>query len=62
MIAKLDVYKYDANGNMTSRNVLEGTEYKDYTLVYDADCVAPLWGNQLVSISGAATANFYCKT
>ncbi|MEK7802639.1 MAG: RHS repeat-associated core domain-containing protein, partial [Pseudomonadota bacterium] len=43
---------------MTSRHVLEGTTFKDYTLNYDADCEAPLWGNRLVSVTGNATANF----
>jgi hypothetical protein len=45
-------YGYDANGNMTSRHVLEGTIFKDFTLNYDTE-------NRLVSVTGAATANFY---
>ena len=45
-------YGYDDNGNMTSRHVLEGTTFKDFTLNYDAE-------NRLVSVTGAATANFY---
>jgi hypothetical protein len=51
----------DAYGNMTSRHVLEETTFKDFTLNYDAE-------NRLVSVTGAATANFYydadgkCKT
>ncbi|OQY82289.1 MAG: hypothetical protein B6D40_09395 [Anaerolineae bacterium UTCFX3] len=43
---------------MTSRHVLEGTTFSDYTLNYDADREAPLWGNRLVSVTGAATASF----
>ncbi len=46
-----NTYGYDANGNMTSRHVFEGTEFKDYTLTYNAE-------NQLVSVSGDATASF----
>lgn len=44
-------YSYDANGNMITRHVKEGTQFKDYTLNYDAE-------NRLVSVSGAATASF----
>jgi len=36
---------------MTSRHVFEGTQFKDYTLNYDAE-------NRLVSVTGNATANF----
>ena len=43
---------------MTSRHVFEGTQFNDYTLNYDADREAPLWGNRLVSVTGAATASF----
>ena len=43
-----NTYGYDANGNMTSRHV--GSQ--KFTLTYDAE-------NRLVSVSGAATANFY---
>ena len=47
-----NTYGYDANGNMTARHVKEGTQFKDYTLTYDAE-------NRLVSVNGAATVNFY---
>ncbi|HMN00461.1 MAG TPA: RHS repeat-associated core domain-containing protein [Anaerolineales bacterium] len=40
-------YSYDDNGNMTTRNV----DGQTYTLSYDAE-------NRLVSVSGAATANY----
>jgi RHS repeat-associated protein len=40
-------YGYDANGNMTSRNV----NGQSFTLTYDAE-------NRLVSVTGAATATF----
>ena len=43
-----NTYGYDANGNMTSRHV--GSQ--NFTLTYDAE-------NRLVSVTGAATANFY---
>ncbi len=46
-----NTYGYDANGNMTSRHVFEGTAFKDYTLTYNAE-------NQLDAVSGAATASF----
>ncbi|HPP62404.1 MAG TPA: RHS repeat-associated core domain-containing protein [Anaerolineales bacterium] len=46
-----NTYGYDQNGNMTSRHVFEGTQFKDYTLNYDAE-------NRLVSVTGAATASF----
>lgn len=46
-----NTYGYDANGNMTSRHVLDGATFKDFTLNYDAE-------NRLVSVTGAATANF----
>ncbi|RJP48658.1 MAG: hypothetical protein C4583_13840 [Anaerolineaceae bacterium] len=42
-----NTYGYDANGNMTSRNV----GGQSFTLNYDAE-------NRLVSVSGAATAEF----
>jgi hypothetical protein len=43
-----NTYGYDANGNMTSRFV----DGDSFTLNYDAE-------NRLVSVTGAATANFY---
>ena len=43
-----NTYGYDANGNMTSRNV----GGQSFTLNYDAE-------NRLVSVTGASTANFY---
>jgi hypothetical protein len=46
-----NTYGYDDNGNMTSRHVLDGLTFKDYTLNYDAE-------NRLVSVTGAATASF----
>jgi len=42
-----NTYGYDANGNMTSRNV----SGQSFTLSYDAE-------NRLVSVTGAATATF----
>lgn len=50
-LSNSNTYSYDQNGNMTSRHVFEGTAFKDYTLTYNAE-------NQLVSVTGNATANF----
>jgi RHS repeat-associated protein len=47
-LANGNSYAYDANGNMTSRNV----GGQSFTLVYDTE-------NRLVSVTGAATASFY---
>jgi len=46
-------YQYDANGNMISRHVLEGTTFQDYTLSYDAE-------NRLVQVqkNGSTIASF----
>jgi hypothetical protein len=66
-VAYDNLYGYDANGNtpalhqtqcgasVISRHVFEGTQFNDYTLNYDAE-------NRLVSVTGAATASFVCKT
>jgi YD repeat-containing protein len=52
-LANGNSYTYDVNGNMTSRHVLEGTEFQDYTLFYDAE-------NRLVEVkkNGNTAAQF----
>jgi RHS repeat-associated protein len=47
-----NTYNYDANGNMTSRHIVDPGGNKDYTLTYDAE-------NRLTAVTGASTANLY---